>query len=314
MKKEKEPAKKEINPAILQALRNQTTQVCFADSVDEEKPLSYVLAKNGLFLVKRSNIAMVQIPLSKVEVNAPGLPEMVAGWDPYLPLIPFSLFCQAISFLKAAKEKYQTEALVRFYWNERKGDWIMVIPPQITTGASVEIQDGLEGPPDSIFAAEIHSHPGSSSSFSGIDDAHEQFDRMFMCVAFPKDAPPSFHARVGVECMDKWLDLDIQEIVDFSSMIEIPLSALFTKGDPFPYTDFPQEWLKRVTPKVMKQPSARFTVQDHRRINGSGGVYGDWERRMKERQRREQEEVEAVEGWLREHRDVLLLPADVDFD
>lgn len=234
-------------------LRDQLIGVGFGDSLPEGKILNYALGRSGLFMTRRSEIGEVTIELAKVSDGIKGAPEMKPSFISPIPRIPFSVFSPAIAFLKAVKEELKTEGLVRFIYTPpgdgaEEGKWTAFVPRQTVGPAEVEVKEGVMMPPG-IFAAEIHSHPGSSASPSSVDDANEQVDRMFMIVAFPANSAPVFTARIGMSGVKRWLPSTLADMVNVEETIswkKVAANLFFGGRDTFPYFAYPEEWLDQV--------------------------------------------------------------------
>lgn len=331
------PPPPKIDPAILKAIREANIGVGWADSV-LDKPLSYLVGHDGLYMRKVSTIGEVTIRIgpslsARDEIGA--APKVVEGYKMPFPQIPFEVFSNAITFLREVKKVHDTEGLVRFYYHADTQTWTAYVPEQIVSGASVDVADTEPDQPG-LFAAEIHSHPGASSSFSGTDDKHEQLDRLFFCVAFPANSSPDFHTRVGTG-MERWLNLTLPSVVDMAEPITMrvsPRALLNQKQDFFPYMESPEqsEWMKKVT---KERPTVVVTgANGHYHYNGPAGsvhnlnphgfrgpggnvvgqtvnfpkraddgVVRDWRDRMKDKVQQEAEDARKVEEWLKERGD-----------
>jgi hypothetical protein len=321
-----EPA---IDPAMLRTIRDAMIDVDFADRIEFNKAVNYGLAKDGIYLMKSSNIGEVHVKLGSISPDLPNAPKMIEDFIFALPKMPWAVFAPAIKFLKAVKDTLQTEGLVRFYYSETRG-WYAYVPTQVVSVASVNVS-GDEPDQEGIFAIEIHSHPGGSSSFSGIDDAHEQIDRVFLCVAWQDNATPNFHARVGTG-LKKWLDISLLDVIEMEAPLQIqvsPLMLIGQKGDFFPYFDFPQEWMQKVSKergsytsyggghyngayRTQGHNGHGYQTHDRRRVIAPVVSQADWIARKQEREKEQGDSDAKVAQWLKErHENGDLLDSDI---
>jgi len=246
--------------------------------------------------------------VSKFEkgIEIPVAPKVEEEFYPNLPLIPFSVFSPAITFLRDVKAEKKTEGLVRFYFHD--GKWSAHVPEQTVGAAEVEVEEGLEEPPG-LFAAEIHSHPGSSAFPSGVDDTNEQVDRMYMIVAFPDKKVPVFTARIGTG-MPVWFVTDVNEFVSVEDQVNWKTRAasfFMSGGDTLRYIAYPKEWME----KIKEQPRnvvirARYTPMKNGRFveRLPHGGYRTLSKEEKEKQEKMEEELihdKEVSDWLKEH-------------
>ena len=299
------------DPLLMRMLRDQTTGVGFADALPDGKSTHYVVGRNGLYLAKSSAIGTVTIKIGDVKAPILAAPEVKEAWIAPFPHIPFNIFAPVIAFLKEVKKIYDSEGLARFYYHD--GAWSAYIPEQVVSSASVDVAQGVPEPAG-IFAAEIHSHPGGSSTFSGTDDANEQMDRVFLCVAWPPNSRPSFTARVGTG-MKMWLSLELGHIVDLESEIRIDVTPalLLGGGNTMPSYDFPAEWLERVSkraaPVVVSPTYYRGPTQSQHQggyngvLNGTRYVNGfevgpAWMERAQNQSQADQDHDQSVRDWL----------------
>jgi len=80
--------------------------------------------------------------------------------------IPYSLIEEALSFFRAAFEKYSSEAAVLLVFDRENKEWGIKPIKQTVSGASVDYKvNGERG-----VCGSIHSHPTFGAFFSGTDD------------------------------------------------------------------------------------------------------------------------------------------------
>lgn len=235
----------------------------WGDRMDPTRPMQYGLFSDGIYLRKSTLIGTVQTKMGSMTIPSGmvGIPKGEEFFNPAFSLIPWDHFEIALSFLKAMKEKLNCETMVRFFYDFETDRWTSHVPTQTVSVASVDVENSDDDSqvPGSCLV-EIHSHPGDSSSFSGIDDAHEQLDRVFLCVAWDKGGRPNFHARVGTG-LKQWTKISLAEVVDLENAPDIPVSIwdILTGSPSLPPISYPASWEAKVT----KEPESTPTTGIH---------------------------------------------------
>jgi hypothetical protein len=266
--------KPQINMALVNALlKMQGVVLGPVEDVNAlEKDITWVLAGNGIFQVRKTKYGVVCGKVEKVSI------ETLPDWKPPayrwpLPLIPWAVFAPAVAFLRWVKQTYDTEGLIRAYFNEDlmtdpNGGWTIHVPNQRVSAVSVDVANTEPDPGLGDFAMEMHSHPGGSSVFSGTDDENEQRQRLFGCVAglTEKPNPPNFHWRIGTGA-EMWAEVDLDDIVEVGEAIPFnitPIACLKNTlvFDPFQSAVFPEAWKERVT--APSRSSGGATAPSHR--------------------------------------------------
>jgi hypothetical protein len=144
--------------------------------------------------------------------------------------------------------------LIRVYYHSVTGLWSLHVPVQVVGPADVLVAADVVTPEGlGEWVAEFHSHPGTSSVFSGTDDAHERAERIFGCVASVNaGAIPNFHLRLGTGF--EFLEIAIEDVVEQPEnvMISVPVAICLKGGvmpklDPFTPEPIPSEWLDAVS-------------------------------------------------------------------
>src|SRR5574340_1415282 len=100
-------------------------------NVDGRPLPAFVVARDGLYLRKRSLLGVSQTKVDRV-VHLPPAREYV---DYALPKIPADLMARVVGFFRAVYRERRTEALVLLVW--RSGSFDLVVPEQKVTLASV---------------------------------------------------------------------------------------------------------------------------------------------------------------------------------
>jgi PRTRC genetic system protein A len=131
-------------------------------------------------------------PVSFIQATK-GDPE--AGTYEYrLPKIPGSILKDIVSFFILVGQTYQTEVLVRIYWDPEKREYFLELPDQGVTPSSVTTSDPLLY--DMYPVMDIHSHCHFDAFFSSVDNQDEVGSRLYGVVGTVHDRP-QFLLRAG---------------------------------------------------------------------------------------------------------------------
>jgi hypothetical protein len=197
----------------------------------------YVLAQNGLFLCRdhrffRSCTKMAGWP-SELGEQTPFL-------TPRFPRLPQRLFEQIVGFFARVAEQHGCEAGVLLYWNRRRSNVELVVPPQVatvTTGWKGQVHPiGLHYgiPPqlddERFLFGDVHCHVQGFAFASGTD-VHDEMHS------------PGLHIVVG-QIHREPPDLHVEAVVDGTRFELEPEAVIegYQKRDP----EVPEEWLERV--------------------------------------------------------------------
>jgi hypothetical protein len=198
-------------------------------------PIKYVVAKNGLFELRDTEIFMVSAKPVEVKGMEVALAE---GIIMKTPKIPLQMYYTALKFLRAIYGRDGTEATIHWFWDREKEEYFLWVPKQVNAGAASD----YERDKDEEFTAmcnqyvwvmTAHSHPTFAGSFSSIDDADEKDTRLFMVVG---------------KIMDEKQDIAIRTMVN-GKPVNLKFYDVFTN----PYDmagEIPKEWLDRCSKKV----------------------------------------------------------------
>lgn len=207
------------------------------DWENDTKPIKYVVAKDGLYEVRETEI-----------LKAVAKPKQVKGIDLNLeegitmktPKIPYELYYQALKFLRTIYNRDQTEASILFFWDREKKEHFLWVPKQVNGSASSDYERDKDEEftkmcEQYVWVMTAHSHPTFAGSFSSIDDKDEKDTRLFMVVGHIMNNPQDIAIRTAVN--GKYITLKFNDV--FTSPIDE------TK-------DAPKEWLDKCVKKVAK--------------------------------------------------------------
>jgi len=202
-----------------------------------EPRIYYVLAANGLFLVRNHAFFRSSVP-------APSFPSELAehreSFEPRFPRIPKDLFERIVAFFSAVAEAYGAEAGVLLYWDPAARALHAIPPPQIATitrgyrgrgqpvGLHYEIPRWV--PPTWLLVGDVHSHAQLAAYASSTDqDDEHHYPGLHIVVGEIHREPPSFHVEAVID--ERRFPLTIADVVE---------------GYERRATHFPPKWLRHL--------------------------------------------------------------------
>jgi hypothetical protein len=129
---------------------------------------AFVVARDGLYLRKRSLLGLSQTKVGRV-AHLPDGKEFV---DYALPKVPADLMARAVGFFRAVYRLHKTEAAALLLW--RDGSFDLAVPDQKVSSVSVKFDvSDCELPAGSRLAGTMHSHGGFTAYASTTDEDDE---------------------------------------------------------------------------------------------------------------------------------------------
>lgn len=193
-------------------------------------PIYYVLARNGLFLVKRNAVFTSCTPVTGLS----WLGEHTEGYRFHCPRLPSWVLGQSLAFFRAVYQRFGSEAILLLHYAPGSRDFHLVAPVQEVSPLSC-FYDPQPVPEGWVRAGTIHSHGQLPGVHSEVDEEDERFD-------------DGLHITLGRILGDPSLDC---ELVVGASRFELhPAEVLEPTPageESAPDFDFPQEWLLMVT-------------------------------------------------------------------
>jgi hypothetical protein len=137
-------------------------------SLDQANLPAFVVARDGLYLRKRSLLGLSQTKVGRIA----HLPEGQEFVDYALPKVPSDLMARAVGFFRAIYRLHRTEAAVLLVWLDAGFD--LVVPAQKVSSVSVkfDLADG-DVPSGGRLVGTIHSHGGFGAYASSTDEDDE---------------------------------------------------------------------------------------------------------------------------------------------
>lgn len=152
-----------------------------------------------------------------------------AGFTPALPLIPAEILFEVLRFFKYMAYKGSYEALANIYWDKQAEEFVVDIPEQKVSRASVSGK--ISAAFDSgrfLHYMDIHSHNNMNAFFSKTDDMDEKAARVYAVVG----RVSGFFPEIKVRIANSRSFIEIDPSVVFESVIAV--------------RDFPEEWKSAV--------------------------------------------------------------------
>lgn len=294
----------EMDPALVSALVEHRVGLP-PDGIDTlTKPITYILAANGVFEVRRNRIGLSARCVVEIKTPIMGLTEQLQeGYLPLIPKLPFDLFQQIVVFFRDVNDAYHAEAYVQCWWDFDVQRYALHVPLQDISGGMVhhdgDMDKDLTG--NKVHAIDIHSHNTMGAFFSSTDDGDEaRYERMYGVVGQIDKMIPATKWRARTT--GKFLDLTMEEVVELptykvewkSDTFSMPIGELlktpganptvtFPKGsilDPFAGVIYPKsEWWEMLITDVKdkrRKPdlevSARGSFQTAQSFGPSGPI------------------------------------------
>jgi hypothetical protein len=181
-----------------------------ASFVLPEAPVAYVLASNGLFLLRRSDLFTACV---SVEGGVPGLLPQEPFLVHALPRLPRPLLERAVGFFRAVHARWRGEAILLMLWappaDGRPARVVLVAPPQCISGrfergrfrAELRLDyEPCEKPgPEFRKLGTFHSHAHASPAHS-VTDAHDELYEtgLHLTAGYVDSSRPEFAAAFVV--------------------------------------------------------------------------------------------------------------------
>ena len=207
-----------------------------------DKLICLIPAGDGrVYEMRKTDVGEMVVPKSRVAEFA----EVRAGFVPALPRIPREVTGRIISFFRSfMNEDAEYEALAFVYWDRENEDFVVHIPRQRTTKASVyaNLTDNCLPEERYLHYADIHSHNSMEAKFSAVDDRDEKASRLYVVVGRPDNFYPSVSARIS--CGGTYLPIDPELVMEGAG------------------EEFPAEWPDRVERVPVRKGAAENETEE----------------------------------------------------
>ena len=187
---------------------------------------AFVVARDGLYLRKRSLLGLSQVQVEGVAHLPPAREYMEYA----LPKVPAALIGQVVGFFRAIWARQRSEALALLTWDGSA--FGLIVPEQRAGAASVKHRlEATEVPQRTQLVGSIHSHGVLGAGASLTDEADEaDFDGIHVVVGDVDERRPSYSAAIVID----------------GRRFGCRTSLVF--GRPRRFIEPPAEWLERVKP------------------------------------------------------------------
>lgn len=216
------------------------------ESAAEEVSLpAFVVARDGLYLRKRSLLGLSQVQVDEV-AHLPAAREYL---EYALPKVPASLMSEVVGFFRAIWSRQKSEALALLTWDGSA--FGLIVPEQRAGAASVKHRlEAADVPSGAHLVGSMHSHGALSAGASLTDEADEaDFDGIHVVVGDVDERRPSYSAAIVVD----------------GRRFGCRTSLVFER--PRRFTEPPAEWLERVRPIVTAPKKVK--ANGHAKSGGS---------------------------------------------
>ncbi len=215
-------------------------------AVEEVSLPAFVVARDGLYLRKRSLLGLSQVQVDEV-AHLPAAREYL---EYALPKVPASLMSEVVGFFRAIWSRQRSEALVLLSWDGSA--FGLIVPEQRAGAASVKHRlETSDVPSGAHLVGSIHSHGALSAGASLTDEADEaDFDGIHVVVGDVDQRRPSYSAAIVVD----------------GRRFGCRTSLVFER--PRRFSSPPAEWLDRVKPIVTAPKKAK--ANGHATTKGKG--------------------------------------------
>ena len=207
-----------------------------------DKLICLIPARDGrVYEMRKTEMGEMVVPKSRVAEFA----EVCAGFVPALPRIPREVTERVISFFRSfMDEDAEYEALAFLYWDRRDEDFVVFIPQQRATKASVyaNLTDNCLPEERYLHYADIHSHNSMEAKFSAVDDRDEKATRLYIVIGRLNRLYPSVSARIS--CGGTYLPV-------------APELVMEGVGE-----EFPAEWLDKVERVPVRKGAAENETEE----------------------------------------------------
>lgn len=278
----------------------------------KEKPTNIVFAKNGVFRVVVTPIAIfkTQIAETTTKQDILGVEAMEAGPQLLIPKIPFRYLQMILSWYKDINIKDHTEASVLFFWNHNNvaiptqyadkkpinglivdGQLVIYCPKQRNSPGLSEFHMDTMVPwlrENLSLLCETHSHNTMNAFFSGTDDANENATQFYGVWGKVMDNEPAFAFRYV--CGDQKIQITPDVLFEWPKKVVKTLEVVEVEGEepvtvvkeekvtllkgPFAHVDYPEDWTPQHTKATYAAPS--YGGQGRWNGAGTGAHQGRW--------------------------------------
>ena len=195
-----------------------------ADALKTEKPIVLLPSKDGRVYEQRTNeIGRFTAPTENIRE----LESITPSFEPALPKIPAHIFSKIMGFFKSISDELHYEVLVHILYDTQEKKYIIKVPKQRISEASVNSETDEPYPDRCIHVMDIHSHNTMPAVFSGTDNADEKETRLYAVAGRFNQTFPEITVRAG--CAGKFIPLNPEDVFEGNF-----------------FGSYPQEWKENI--------------------------------------------------------------------
>lgn len=195
-----------------------------AEAAQTNKPIVLLPSKDGrVYEQRRNEIGCFTAPAENVRE----FEDIRAEFKMALPKIPAHIFSKVMGFFKSISDELHYEVLVHILYDTEEKEYIIKVPKQRISEASVNSETDEPYPDRCIHVMDFHSHNTMPAVFSGTDNADEKETRLYAVAGRFNRTFPEITVRAG--CAGKFIPLNPEDVFE---------------GDFF--GSYPEEWKESI--------------------------------------------------------------------
>lgn len=195
-----------------------------AEAAQTNKPIVLLPSKDGrVYEQRRNEIGCFTAPAE----NVCEFEDIRAEFKMALPKIPAHIFSKVMGFFKSISDELHYEVLVHILYDTEEKVYIIKVPKQRISEASVNSETDEPYPDRYIHVMDFHSHNTMPAVFSGTDNADEKETRLYAVAGRFNRTFPEITVRAG--CAGKFIPLNPEDVFE---------------GDFF--GSYPEEWKENI--------------------------------------------------------------------
>ena len=195
-----------------------------AEAAQTNKPIVLLPSKDGrVYEQRRNEIGCFTAPAENVRE----FEDIRAEFKMALPKIPAHIFSKVMGFFKSISDELHYEVLVHILYDTEEKEYIIKVPKQRISEASVNSETDEPYPDRYIHVMDFHSHNTMPAVFSGTDNADEKETRLYAVAGRFNRTFPEITVRAG--CAGEFIPLNPEDVFE---------------GDFF--GSYPEEWKENI--------------------------------------------------------------------
>lgn len=195
-----------------------------AEAAQTNKPIVLLPSKDGrVYEQRRNEIGCFTAPAENVRE----FEDIRAEFKMALPKIPAHIFSKVMGFFKSISDELHYEVLVHILYDTEEKEYIIKVPKQRISEASVNSETDEPYPDRCIHVMDFHSHNTMPAVFSETDNADEKETRLYAVAGRFNRTFPEITVRAG--CAGKFIPLNPEDVFE---------------GDFF--GSYPEEWKENI--------------------------------------------------------------------